>query len=112
MEASGSGAAASDRVKAGAPPRLVAVQGTARPGAAAGRQPGRLVVFLGVADDASSRVAAALLAACSGGNGDQQAAPTTVPPTSTTTPPTSEDGGGSTTTFGPAASSAQFRRAR
>jgi arsenate reductase len=62
MEASGSGAAASDRVKAGAPPRLVAVQGTARPGAAAGRQPGRLVVFLGVADDASSRVAAALLA--------------------------------------------------
>jgi arsenate reductase len=62
MEASGSGAAASDRVKAGAPPRLVAVQGAARGGAAAGRRPGRLVVFLGVADDASSRVAAALLA--------------------------------------------------
>jgi glucose/arabinose dehydrogenase len=55
---------------------------------------------------------ALLLAACSGGDGDQQAAPTTVPPTSTTTPPTTEDGGGSTTTFGPAASSAQFRRAQ
>jgi glucose/arabinose dehydrogenase len=54
---------------------------------------------------------ALLLAACSGGDGDQQAAPTTLPPT-TTTPPTTEDGAGSTTTFGPAASSAQFRRAR
>jgi glucose/arabinose dehydrogenase len=56
---------------------------------------------------------ALLLAACSGGDGGQRAAPTTLPPTSTTTPPTTEDGGsGSTTTFGPAASSAQFRRAR
>jgi glucose/arabinose dehydrogenase len=52
------------------------------------------------------------LAACSGGDGDQQAAPTTTSPT-TTTPPTTEGGGsGSATTFGPAASSAQFRRAR
>ena len=51
------------------------------------------------------------LAACSGGDGDQQAAPTTIPPT-TTTPPTTEGGSGSATTFGPAASSAQFRRAR
>jgi arsenate reductase len=63
MEASGSGAAAADgRVKAGAPPRLVAVRDPAANGAAAGRRPSRLVVFLGVADDASSRVAAALLA--------------------------------------------------
>jgi arsenate reductase (thioredoxin) len=62
MEASGSGAAAAAGVKAGAPPRLVAVRGAAANGAAAGRQPARLVVFLGVADDASSRVAAALLA--------------------------------------------------
>jgi len=54
---------------------------------------------------------ALLLAACSGGDGDQQAAPTTIPPT-TTTPPTTEGGSGSATTFGPAASSAQFRRAR
>jgi arsenate reductase (thioredoxin) len=62
MEASGSGAAAAaDRVKAGAPPRLVAVRGAAD-AAAVGRRPDRLVVFLGVADDASSRVAAALLA--------------------------------------------------
>jgi protein-tyrosine-phosphatase len=62
MEASGSGAAAAAaRVKAGAPPRLVAVRGAAADGATA-VQPGRLVVFLGVADDASSRVAAALLA--------------------------------------------------
>jgi arsenate reductase (thioredoxin) len=61
MEASGSGAAAA-RVKAGAPPRLVAVRGAVANGAPAGRQAGRLVVFLGVADDASSRVAAALLA--------------------------------------------------
>jgi|SRR5829696_612889 len=58
MSASGSEAAATER--AGAPPRLVAVPGggNGRPGAA----PARLVVFLGVADDASSRVAAALLA--------------------------------------------------
>jgi arsenate reductase (thioredoxin) len=63
MEASGSGAAAADAgAKAGAPPRLVAVRGAAVNGAAAGRQPARLVVFLGVADDASGRVAAALLA--------------------------------------------------
>jgi arsenate reductase len=63
MEASGSGAAAAAaRVKAGAPPRLVAVRGAAANGAAAERRPDRLVVFLGVADDASSRVAAALLA--------------------------------------------------
>jgi arsenate reductase len=62
MEASGSGAAAADaRVKAGGPPRLVAVRGAAANGAA-GPQADRLVVFLGVADDASSRVAAALLA--------------------------------------------------
>jgi glucose/arabinose dehydrogenase len=60
---------------------------------------------------AAALLALALLAACSGGDGDQQAAPTTLPPT-TTTPPTTEDGAGSTTTFGPAASSAQFRRAR
>jgi len=52
-----------------------------------------------------------LLAGCSGGDGDQQAAPTTVPPT-TTTPPTTEGGSGTAPTFGPAASSAQFRRAR
>jgi arsenate reductase len=49
MRASGSGAAAG-RLGAGPPPRPVAVPGA------------RLVVFLGVADDASSRVAAALLA--------------------------------------------------
>jgi glucose/arabinose dehydrogenase len=55
-------------------------------------------------------ILALLLAACSGGD-DRQAAPTTVPPTSATTPPTTEDAG-PTTTFGPAASSAQFRRAR
>jgi arsenate reductase len=61
MEASGSGAAAAARVKAGAPPRLVAVQGTAGNGARAGQRTARLVVFLGIADDASSRVAAALL---------------------------------------------------
>jgi arsenate reductase (thioredoxin) len=61
MEASGSGAAPAARVKAGAPPRLVAVRGAAANGAAE-RQTDRLVVFLGVADDASSRVAAALLA--------------------------------------------------
>jgi glucose/arabinose dehydrogenase len=52
-----------------------------------------------------------LLAACSGGDGDRQAAPTTIPPT-TTTPPTTEGGSGTAPTFGPAASSAQFRRAR
>jgi arsenate reductase (thioredoxin) len=63
MEASGSEAAAADaRVKAGGPPRLVAVRGAAANGAAAEQQPARTVVFLGVADDASSRVAAALLA--------------------------------------------------
>jgi arsenate reductase len=49
MQASGSGVAAG-RSGAGPPPRPVAVPGA------------RLVVFLGVADDASSRVAAALLA--------------------------------------------------
>jgi glucose/arabinose dehydrogenase len=53
-----------------------------------------------------------LLAACSGGDGDQQAAPTTVPPTTTAPPATEAGGSGPTTTFGPAASSAQFRRAR
>ena len=62
MEASGSGAAAAARVKAGAQPRLVAVQGAAGNGARTGQRAARLVVFLGVADDASSRVAAALLA--------------------------------------------------
>jgi len=62
MEASGSGAAAAARVKAGTPPRLVAVQGAAGNGARTGQRAARLVVFLGVADDASSRVAAALLA--------------------------------------------------
>jgi arsenate reductase (thioredoxin) len=60
MEASGSWAAAA-RDRAGSPPRLVAVPGAATGGQAASR-PARLVVFLGVADDASSRVAAALLA--------------------------------------------------
>jgi arsenate reductase (thioredoxin) len=59
MQASGSGAAA--RFGAGPPPRLVAVPG-AGGGDRAGRRAARLVVFLGVADDASSRVAAALLA--------------------------------------------------
>jgi protein-tyrosine-phosphatase len=50
-------AAASDR--AGSPRRLIAVPGgNGRPGA----RPARVVVFLGVADDAGSRVAAALLA--------------------------------------------------
>jgi arsenate reductase (thioredoxin) len=57
MEASGSEAAA--RVRAGSPPRLVAVRGAR---ARAAQPTARLVVFLGVADDASSRVAAALLA--------------------------------------------------
>jgi len=59
MSASGSEAAAA-RERVGDPPRLVAV-----PGAGNGRpraNPARSVVFLGVADDASSRVAAALLA--------------------------------------------------
>jgi arsenate reductase (thioredoxin) len=59
MSASGSEAAAA-RERAGDRPRLVAV-----PGAGNGRpraHPARSVVFLGVADDASSRVAAALLA--------------------------------------------------
>jgi arsenate reductase (thioredoxin) len=58
MSASGSEAAATER--AGTPQRLVAVPGggNGRPRAT----PARLVVFLGVADDASSRVAAALLA--------------------------------------------------
>jgi protein-tyrosine-phosphatase len=46
------------RERAGTPPRLVAV-----PGGGNGRPlPDRVVVFLGVADDARSRVAAALLA--------------------------------------------------
>ena len=60
MSASGSEAAAAATEGAGTPPRLVAV-----PGAGNGRpraQAARSVVFLGVADDASSRVAAALLA--------------------------------------------------
>ena len=60
MSASGSEAAAAARERVGDPPRLVAV-----PGAGNGRpraNPARSVVFLGVADDASSRVAAALLA--------------------------------------------------
>jgi glucose/arabinose dehydrogenase len=52
-----------------------------------------------------------LLAACSGGDGDQQAAPTTAPAT-TPVPPTTQGAAGPTTTLGPAASSAQFRRAR
>ena len=59
MSASGSEAAAA-RGRAGTPRRLVAV-----PGAGNGRptaHPARTVVFLGVANDASSRVAAALLA--------------------------------------------------
>src|SRR5438093_5082883 len=58
MEASGSGAASAG-FKAGRPPRLVAVRGAAANGVP---RPSRLVVFLGVGDDASSRVAAALLA--------------------------------------------------
>jgi arsenate reductase len=59
MGASGSEAAAA-RDGAEASPRLVAVPGggTGRPGP----HPARVVVFLGVADDARSRVAAALLA--------------------------------------------------
>jgi protein-tyrosine-phosphatase len=61
MEASGSWAAAA-RVRTGSPPRLVAVPEAAGNGGPAASQPARLVVFLGVADDASSRVAAALLA--------------------------------------------------
>jgi glucose/arabinose dehydrogenase len=52
------------------------------------------------------------LAACSGGDGDRQAAPTTASPTTTTPPTTEGDSGSAPTTFGPAASSAQFRRAR
>jgi glucose/arabinose dehydrogenase len=71
-----------------------------------------------VAMGASSRGAAAavlalglLLAACSGGDGDRQAAPTTAPAT-TPAPPTTGDDARPTTTFGPAASSAQFRRAQ
>jgi arsenate reductase len=62
MEASGSWAAAAARDRTGSPPRLVAVPGAAGGGEQAASQPARLVVFLGVADDASSRVAAALLA--------------------------------------------------
>jgi arsenate reductase (thioredoxin) len=61
MRASGSGAAAAG-FRAGPPPRLVAVPGAGGDGGQAGRRAARLVVFLGVADDASSRVAAALLA--------------------------------------------------
>ena len=59
MGASGSEAAAA-RDGAEGSPRLVAVPGggKGRPGA----RPARVVVFLGVADDARSRVAAALLA--------------------------------------------------
>jgi protein-tyrosine-phosphatase len=59
MSASGSEAAAS-RERAGDLPRLVAVPGSGngRPQ----RNPARSVVFLGLTDDASSRVAAALLA--------------------------------------------------
>jgi arsenate reductase (thioredoxin) len=62
MEASGSWVAAAARDRTGSPPRLVAVPGAASNGEHATSQPARLVVFLGVADDASSRVAAALLA--------------------------------------------------
>jgi arsenate reductase (thioredoxin) len=60
MKASGTGAAAA-RVRAGSPPRLVAVPGT---GGAAGQQRPEppLVVFVGVADDVRSRLAAALTA--------------------------------------------------
>jgi arsenate reductase (thioredoxin) len=52
--------AATARDRRGAPPRLVAVPGggNGRPGP----RPDRMVVFLGVGDDARSRVAAALLA--------------------------------------------------
>jgi arsenate reductase len=51
--------AAAGGTRAGAPPRLVAVPGgNGRPEP----RPARVVVFLGVADDARSRVAAALLA--------------------------------------------------
>jgi arsenate reductase len=58
MSASGSGAAAA-RGQPGTPPRLIAVPGgNGRPVARAAR----VVVFLGVSDDAGSRVAAALLA--------------------------------------------------
>ena len=59
MSVTGSEPAAA-RAGAGTPPRLVAVPGggNGRPGS----RPARLVVFLGVADDARSRVAAALLA--------------------------------------------------
>jgi protein-tyrosine-phosphatase len=60
MDANGSQVAA--RVRAGSPPRLTAVPGAGTAGTRAGGTPARLVVFLGVADDASSRVAAALLA--------------------------------------------------
>jgi protein-tyrosine-phosphatase len=62
MEASGSRGAAAARDRTGSPPRLVPVPGAASNGEQAASQPARLVVFLGVADDASSRVAAALLA--------------------------------------------------
>ena len=59
MKASGTGAAGA-RVRAGSPPRLVAVPGM---GGAAGQRPEPpLVVFVGVADDARSRLAAALTA--------------------------------------------------
>jgi arsenate reductase len=59
MSVSGPEAAAA-RDRAGTPPRLVAVPGggNGRPRA----RPARAVVFLGIADDARSRVAAALLA--------------------------------------------------
>jgi glucose/arabinose dehydrogenase len=53
-----------------------------------------------------------LLAACSGGDGGQQAAPTTAALATTPAPSTTEGDAGPTTTLGPAATSAQFRRAR
>ena len=60
MSASGTGAAAA-RDRAGAPRRLVAVAGAGGNGRQPARQPARVVVFLGIADDVRSRVAAALL---------------------------------------------------
>jgi protein-tyrosine-phosphatase len=60
MKASGTGAAAA-RVRAGSPPRLVAVPGTGGADARQRPQP-PLVVFVGVADDGRSRLAATLTA--------------------------------------------------
>jgi arsenate reductase (thioredoxin) len=60
MSASGTGAAAA-RDRAGASPRLVAVPGAGGNGRRPAPRPTRVVVFLGIADDARSRVAAALL---------------------------------------------------